>query len=405
MTTQCRLCGSVDLRPVLDLGRMPLANALVDKDNLTAEEARFPLVFAYCNGCTLAQITESVDPQRLFHNYPYASSFADTAVRGAQALVERIVESRGLGPASLVVEIASNDGYLLQFYKNAGIPEMGIEPAANLAELAKARGIRTLVEFFNVDLARRMVSEMGPADVVHANNVLAHVPDLNGMIAGIGTILKPEGIAIIEVPHVKELVDKVEFDTIYHEHLSYFSLATLVELAHRQGLELVDVERLPVHGGSLRVFVGRSGTPSGAVERLLEEEREAGVDDQAYYADFAKRVETLRGELVRLLHELKGAGHDIAAYGASAKGATLLNFCGLTGETIDFVADRSTLKQGYFTPGSHLPILAPEALLERQPAYTLLLTWNFADEILLQQAEYRSRGGKFVVPVPFPEIV
>ena len=403
MSQKCRSCGG-ELEVVLDLGRTPLANSLLRKEDLDGPEPRFPLRLAVCHDCALAQLVETVPPEALFSDYPYFSSFSDTMVRSAGELVGRLVKDRGLGSGSLALEVASNDGYLLRHYLSAGVPVLGVEPARNIATQAEADGIPTLCEFFGRDVGGRLRDEGRLADTLHANNVVAHVPDLNGLFAGFEAVLKPGGLLVIEVPHVLEMVERLEFDTIYHEHVFYFSLLALEPVFARHGLRVVDVEALPIHGGSLRLFGAREGEPSAAVEELREKERAAGADSVAFYRDFRERVDDLGARLRSLLDTRRRAGR-IAAYGASAKGSTLLNYFGIGSETIDFVADRSTVKQGLFTPGTHLPVLPPEVLLERMPESVLLLTWNFADEILEQQHEYRERGGQFIVPVPEPRLV
>jgi SAM-dependent methyltransferase len=309
-------------------------------------------------------------------------------VEHARTLVEALVGARGLGPASLVIEVASNDGYLLQFYKKRGIPVLGIEPAANIAELAiKAKGIPTLVEFFDEELARRLAAEGKLADVIHAHNVFAHVPDPNRFVGGVRQVLKPDGVAVVEAPYVRDLIVKLEFDTIYHEHFSYYSLSAVEALCRRHGQMVADVELVPIHGGSLRLFIAHAGQPaSAAVGDLLAQEESEGLLNFDYYREFGERVARLKEQLLTLLRRLKGDGRRIAAYGASAKGSTLMNAFGIDGRLIDFVVDRSSLKQSRFTPGNHLPILPPQALLELRPDYVLLLTWNFAAEILAQQA-------------------
>ena len=409
---ECRSCGSTGLLPVLSLGETPLANSLLTREQIDEPEPRFPLDLAFCPACSLVQITESVSPEVLFGDYLYFSSFSDTMLHSASVLAERLVRDRGLGSDSLVVEIASNDGYLLQYYAQAGVPVLGIEPAANIAAVAESeRGIPTLVEFFGEDVARRLVGEGVRADVIHANNVLAHVPDLNGVVEGFAQLLKPDGVVVVEVPYLVDFIDRTEFDTVYHEHLCYFSLTPLDRQFSRHGLTIVDVERLPIHGGSLRVFASPTATASGARERsaavidLLAHEAEWGVGEFAVYSGFAESVAGVRKELLSVLAGLKAQGKSIAAYGASAKGSTLLNYCEIGRDTLDFVADRSTVKQGLYTPGTHLPILPPSRMLEEQPDYVLLLTWNFADEILAQQSEYLERGGRFIVPVPSPHVL
>ncbi len=406
----CRSCGQPGAATFLSLGRTPLANSLLTADQLGRPEPRFPLEVAFCPHCGLVQLTESVPPEQLFREYVYFSSFSDAMLAHCERMANELIADRRLGPQSLVVEAASNDGYLLQFYQRAGVPVLGIEPATNIAEVARSeRGIETLNEFFTRDLAVQLRAQGRRADVFHAHNVLAHVPDLNGFVAGIRAILADRGVAVIEAPYVREMIDRCEFDTIYHEHLCYFSLTALDYLFRRHGLVIREVRLVPIHGGSLRLYAvpaeSPEAVPGESVRAMLADEERLGVARHAYYADFAGRVERLKGELVGLLRGLKRDGKRLAAYGASAKGSTLLNAFGIGGETLEFVADRSTVKQGRYTPGTHLPIVPPSALLERMPDYTLLLTWNFADEILAQQAEYRARGGKFIIPLPSPAVV
>jgi hypothetical protein len=405
--TRCRACGSEALEVVLSLGKTPLANALVSHEDLDEPEAVFPLDLAFCSSCSLVQITETVPPEVLFSDYVYFSSFSDTMLKHAESIANRMIETEKLGPQSLVVEIASNDGYLLQFYTRRSIPVMGIEPARNIAKVAiEEKKIPTIVEFFGRDLGARLNAEGRRADVMHANNVLAHVPDLNGVVDGVAAMLKPKGVWVIETPYVRDLVDHCEFDTIYHEHLFYYSATSLNRLLESHGLVMRDVERIPMHGGSLRVFASpRGATPSAAVDSLLEEERRLGMDRIDFYRAFGRRVEALRASFRETVLGLKATGKRIAAYGAAAKGTTLLTYMGIGKETIEFVVDRSPHKQNRFMPGSHIPIVAPERLREAQPDYCLLLTWNFADEILKQQKAYREAGGKFIVPIPEVRII
>lgn len=406
----CRSCGHADLAPILSLGRTPLANALLTREQLHEPEPTFPLELVFCPGCSLVQITETVPPDQLFRDYPYLSSYSDTAVSNAKSIAHRMIDQLGLNSDSLATEVASNDGYLLQFYKEKGIPVLGIEPARNVAKVAREeRGIPTVDEFFGLSVARRFRDSNVLADVVHANNVLAHVADLTGFVAGLATFIKDSGAIVIEAPYVRRLIEELEFDTIYHEHLCYFSLTALVELFRRAGLSVFDVEQLPIHGGSLRLVVRKAAyaaaVPSPAVERLLAEERDWGVGNLAAYTHFSTRVSQLCDELRSCLMRLKSQGARIAAYGASAKGSTLLNYLGVGTETLDYIVDRSPYKQGRYAPGTHLPIEPPAKLLEDKPDYVLLLTWNFADEILAQQDPYRRTGGRFIVPIPTVTVV
>ena len=404
--TQCRSCKSDNISVFLDLGETPLSDRLVDPAKRDEAEPIFPLKVAFCSDCSLVQITETVDPNVLFADkYPYYSSFLPALLDHSRENVLARIEDRNLTKDSFVIELASNDGYLLKNYVEAGIPVLGIDPADGPPDAAKKVGVPTLNEFFTDELATKLAAEGKIADVIHGNNVLAHVADTNGFVAGIKKILKPDGVCVIEAPYLKPLIDHVEFDTIYHEHLCYFSVTALDHLFKRHGLYLNHVEELSIHGGSLRLFVEPFEAPKESVLALLKNEHEIGMDTPAYFQDFADRVNALKSSLVTMVRDLKEEKYTVAAYGAAAKGATMLNFCGLTHEDIDFVVDRNTHKQGQLMPGAHLPILAPEALVEKKPDYVVILAWNFADEILQQQAEYRKIGGKFIVPVPSPRVI
>lgn len=399
--TACRSCGLGELVTLLELGRVPLANALLDRPD--QPEECFPLTLVLCQRCSLVQILQTIDPEVLFGTYPYFSSFSETMLDHARAEAQMLTARFGLTKQSLVMEVASNDGYLLKNFMECGIPVLGIEPATNVAGAANRAGVPTTCEFFGRRSAERLRAQGRRADVLIGNNVLAHVADLNGFVAGAALLLRETGCAVFEVPYVREMIDGTEFDTIYHEHLCYYSLHALAALFARHCLEVVDVEQHAIHGGSLRVYCRPTQTgaaPSEAVRALLAEEAENGLTGLAYYRAFARNVDRLQGDLLAELRRRKAAGQRLAAYGASAKGSTLMNSTGIGHEHLDYIVDRSTVKQGRFAPGNRLPILPPETLVQRRPDSVLLLTWNFADEIVRQQRAYLDAGGEFIVPVP-----
>ncbi|HEY8621904.1 MAG TPA: class I SAM-dependent methyltransferase [Dermatophilaceae bacterium] len=400
VVARCRSCGSNDLAPVLDLGPQPLANAYREPGD-PSKEARYPLALLRCRDCSLVQLTGTIPPKLMFDTYHYFSSYSSTMVDSMRVLAKRLTAEQGLTADDLVVEIASNDGYLLKHYLELGIPVLGVEPAKNVAAVARESGVPTLSEYFTRALGSELAGSGRSASVIHANNVMAHVPEINDFVAGISAALRPDGVAVVETPYLVRFVDDREFDTTYHEHVFYYSLTAVSSLVRRHGLTVADVEEIPLHGGSLRLFIQHAGVPSTErVQQLLRSEQERGVTTDEYYSDFANRVEELKTEVTDLILKLRAGGASIAAYGAAAKGTVLLNHFGLDRDVIDFVVDRSEHKQGLLMPGVGIPILAAEELERRRPDYTLLLAWNFAGEILEQQHAYRAAGGTFIIPVP-----
>jgi hypothetical protein len=397
----CRSCGARELAPLLALGSIPLVNAFIDPGEVEPER-RYPLAIVRCPRCTLVQITETVAPETLFRSYAYFSSYSDTFLDHARRLAEQSMRELASKEDAFVVEVASNDGYLLQYFAAAGVRSLGIEPAENVALVARERGVETISEFLNEELAAQIVFDHGVADLVIANNVLAHVPDLHGFVGGLRVLAGDRGTIVVEVPYLCDLVDRLEFDTIYHEHVSYFTVTSLAQLFEPHDLAIVSVERLPVHGGSLRLRVAAGIAPDASVERVLAEEQVWGVGCPERFADFAEKVESLRVDLRAFVRGLVSSGASVAGYGAAAKGVVLTNVCGLDSQLVQFVVDRNPHKQGKLLPGVRIPVRSPEALLDEQPDYCVLLAWNLADEIAAQQGEYRRRGGRFVVPIPVP---
>lgn len=397
----CRACGSPAVEEVIAFGETPLADRILKPEELEAAEPLVPLTLARCRDCSLVQIRETVDPEILFFpEYPYFSSVSPALRRHFGGNAEEVMRRKPLGPDSLVVEAASNDGCLLLNFMEAGIPVLGIDPAEAPVIRAREKGVRTLHTFFTDALAGKLAAEGTRADVFLANNVLAHVADLTGFVAGIETILKPDGLAVIEMPYLVDLVRNCEFDTIYHQHLCYFSLTALDRLFRGAGLYINDVERIHIHGGSLRIFAGKRDEPAEAVESLLAREREDGVASGDFLGDFAAKVDALRETLTGKLRQLKAGGKTIAGYGAAGKATTLLAYCGIDPSVLDFVADLNPYKHGKFMGGNRLPIFPVEEVYRRQPDVLLILAWNFAEEIMSQLAAYRGRGGKFLIPIP-----
>jgi SAM-dependent methyltransferase len=403
--TNCRSCGCDGLRVILDLGLQPVANALLSKDELGRPEAKYALAVAFCPACTLLQVTETVPADVLYRrDYPYFSSSSPALLTHSAEHVEALVQRRKLGPLSFVVEVASNDGYLLRNFVERGIACLGIDPADGPVARANSIGVPTINDFFGSHCGEQLASEGKLADVVIANNVVAHVDDINDFVAGFARLLKPTGVAVFEFAYAVDMIEHCEFDTIYHEHLFYHTLHGLSPLFKRHGLYLNDVERLPIHGGSLRLTVGRTPGGTRALDALFAHEAELGVDKVSFYDSFADRVRALRESLVALLISEKARGKRIACYGAAAKGATLVNYLDLGEGFFEFVADANAYKQGKYMPGQHIPIRHPDQLVADQPDYVLLLVWNFAGEVMRQQAIYRERGGSFIIPVPEPYI-
>jgi SAM-dependent methyltransferase len=398
----CRFCAAPLQHVFIDLGATPPANAYLEPEQLNRGEVSFPLRAYVCERCFLVQLEAFQSPDEIFGHYAYFSSFSQSWLDHAKAFAEAATEQLALGPKSLVVEVASNDGYLLQYFRELGVPVLGIEPAANVAAVARSRGIPTVTRFFGRAAADKLLAEGKGADLLVGNNVLAHVPDLNDFVAGLARLLKPTGTLSLEFPHLLKLIEQVQFDTIYHEHFSYFSLGAAERVLAAHGLEVVDVEELATHGGSLRLSARHCGrtTPSARVAALRNREARAGLADLAGYRGFAERVATVKHDLLRFLIEARIAGKRVVGYGAAAKGNTLLNSCGIRGDLLDYVVDVSPHKQGRYLPGSRLPIVPPARLRETEPDYVLILPWNLADEIRRDAGHIAEWGGRFVIAIP-----
>lgn len=399
----CRFCGSPLTVTFVDLGMSPPCESFVPLERLNHMEPFYPLHAYVCDSCFLVQLEECINPENIFRDYAYYSSYSTSWLDHAKRYVDGMVERLGLGPDSKVVEVASNDGYLLQYFLPHGIVPLGIEPAANVARDAEARGVPTLVEFFTADLARQLVDDGRSADLIVGNNVLAQVPNLRDFVEGLRILLKPAGVITLEFPHLLRLMDGNQFDTIYHEHYSYFSVLATERIFAAHGLTLIDVEELPTHGGSLRVYFGHTGEAhlvNERVERLRNHELARGLGTVSGYAGFAPQVERTKRRLLSLLIEAKEQGKSVAGYGAPGKGNTLLNYCGIGTDFLDYTVDRNPHKWGMFLPGTHVPIFPPEKIAATKPDYILILPWNLTDEITAQLSYTRDWGARFIVPIP-----
>jgi len=406
--TTCRACGEARLVRFLALGPQPLANANLQAPDDAAAERTFPLDVYFCDNCSLVQLADVVDPEVLFAHYLYVTGTSETIAAHNRGYAKTVTELLHLGPADLVVEVASNDGSLLSCFADLGVRTLGVEPATNIARIARERGIDTVNEFFDGAAGQRLRAERGAARAVIGNNVLAHVDDTVDFLRGARALIDGDGLVITEVPYAREMLERLEYDTVYHEHLCYFSVTSLLRLCEAAGLVLVRADLVPVHGGSLRMYAGlpsHYGGHGADVRKLAEGEAAIGLTSLARWQKFADDVAAQRTALVALLRSLRADGKTIAGYGAPAKGNTLLNYCGIGTDLVAYTVDRNPLKIGTWTPGMHLPVLPAEALLERRPDYVLILAWNFAEEIMRQQAEYRRQGGQFILPIPRPAVV
>jgi hypothetical protein len=405
----CRFCRTPLRQTLVDLGMSPLCESYVSADRLNEMEPFYPLHVRVCDRCFLVQVGDYVSSDHIFTEYAYFSSFSDTWLKHAAAYVDMIVSRLNLGKANLAVELASNDGYLLQNFVKKGIPALGVEPAANVAKVAVEKGVPTLVKFFGRETAQAMVAAGQRADLVIGNNVLAQVPDLNDFVGGIRIVLKPQGVATLEFPHLMRMMAENQYDTIYHEHFSYFSFITAEKIFAAHDLILFDVDELPTHGGSIRIYVRHKEDTSKPVGRrileLRDRELSAGFDRLETYSTFGEKVKESKRSLLEFLIQAKRSGKRIVGYGAPGKGNTLLNYCGIKTDFLDFTVDRNPYKQGKFLPGTHIPILTPDKIAGAKPDYVLILPWNFKDEIIKQMAMIREWGGKFVVPIPKVEII
>ncbi len=401
---RCRFCDAPLSFTMVDLGKSPLCQTMLSGPQLNEMEPFYPLHVYVCAECSLVQLEEYVSPESIFGHYVYFSSYSDSWLDHVRRYADDMTERFGLDASSQVVELASNDGYLLQYFVEKGIPVLGIEPAANVAAVAEGNGIPTLVEFFGEETAARLAGKDLRADLLCGKNVLAQVPDLNSFVAGMKTLLAPDGVLTIEFPHLFQLIEHNQFDTIYHEHFSYFSFTAAQRIFTAHGLVLWDVDELPTHGGSLRIYGRHAENPAlpvtERVTEMLQREQRLGVDDLATYASFGANVEATKRKLLRFLIDARDAGKKVVGYGAPGKGNTLLNYCGIRSDLLEYTVDRSPAKHGYYLPGTHIPVHEPDRIMDTRPDYVLILPWNLKDEISEQMAAIGEWGGKFVVPIP-----
>lgn len=400
----CRACKGDNLFLYLPLGDHPPANAFLRPEQLNQPEATYPLNTHVCLDCALIQVPDQLPPD-FFEDYVYVPSASETMQRHFHALARRFRERLITAPGQRVVDIGCNDGLLLGACRDAGLQTLGVDPAANIAAMARANGIEVFNEYFTAESAARIREEYGAAQVIVTTNTFNHIDNLHGFVEGVAMLLAPGGTFVIEVPQALTCVADNEFDTVYHEHLSVFSVSSIAALGRFYDLQVVEVEELPIHGGSMRLYLQREGTPSAVVAEWLQRERDAGLFERETYVAHAGRVQRIRRELMTLLHDLKKQGKQLAGYGAPAKGSTLLNYYGIGPDLLDFLADRNALKQGRLSPGTRIPVVSPDVIGQKKPDYLLILAWNFGDEIMAQQAEFRERGGKFILPIPEPRVV
>ena len=403
--TTCRACGGTQLDRVLALGKQPLANALLRSPAEFKAEQAFPLDLVFCRGCSLVQILDVVDPEVLFGHYLYVTGTSETMAAHNEKYADAVISRLGLGPSDMVAEIASNDGSLLSCFRARGVRVLGIEPARNIAEMARGRGIETVGRFFDRGAGAEIAAAHGRARAIIGNNVFAHVDDPVGFLAGCADLLTDDGLVFIECPYAFDMLQGGEYDTIYHEHLSYFSVTSLARVAESAGMSVVSVDRMPVHGGSIRVAFRKGGTHDAQPSAMMATETAEGLTSLERWEAFGLRAERNRNDLLRILERLRAEGRSVAGYGAPAKGNTLLNFCGIGVDTVPWTVDRNPLKVGLYTPGMHIPVLPVETVIERRPDYLLVLPWNFSEEIMRQQQAYAAAGGKFIIPIPTPQIV